>query len=84
MFLNGRLLRQELRFINTNLVNSGKFEVDAGHGGPTYVDTYSARTNWVGIVSDDRDVDAWPDAMEIDLYGNTLKDPRVGSVYKIR
>lgn len=83
VFLNGRLLRQELRFINTTLVNSGKFEVDAGYGGPNYVDTYSVRTNWVGIVSADADNDAWPDAREIDLYGNTRMVP-MGSVYTIR
>ncbi len=84
VFLNGRLLRQELRFINTNLVNSGRFHVESGISGSTYLDTYSVRTNWVGVVSDDRDDDAWPDAMEIDLYGNTSKDPGVGSVYMIR
>jgi hypothetical protein len=84
VFLNGRLLRENLRFINTNLVNSGRFEVRGGSAGPTYLDTYSVRTNWVGVVSDDRDNDAWPDAMEIDLYGNTSKDPGVGSVYVIR
>ena len=83
VFLNGRLLRQELRFINTNLVNSGKFEVDAGYGGPTYVDTYSVRTNWVGIVDVDVDQDSIPDAQEIDLYGNTRMVP-AGSVFKIR
>ena len=84
VFLNGRLLRQDLRFINTNLFNSGRFHVESGISGPTYLDTYSVRTNWVGVVSDDRDDDAWPDAMEIDQYGNTAKDPGVGSVYMIR
>ena len=84
VFLNGRLLRQELRFINTNLVNSGRFHVDSGISGPTYLDTYSVRTNWVGILSTDGDDDGWPDAMEIDQYGNTAKSPGVGSVYTIR
>ena len=58
--------------------------MESGISGPTYLDTYSVRTNWVGVVSDDRDDDAWPDAMEIDQYGNTAKDPGVGSVYMIR
>ena len=84
VFLNGRLLRQELRFINTNLVNSGKFEVDAGYGGPTYVDTYSVRPTSAGIVSDDRDQDGWPDALEIDQSGNTQKSPPQGAVYRFR
>jgi len=84
VFLNGRLLRQELRFINTNLVNSGKFEVDAGYAGPTYFDTYSVRTSWVGIVSIDADDDGWADAKEIDDNGNLQKFPDVGSVFTIR
>ena len=84
VFLNGRLLRQELRFINTNLANSGKFEVDAGYGGSTYVDTYSVRPTSAGIVSDDRDQDGWPDALEIDQSGNTQKSPPQGAVYRFR
>lgn len=83
LFLNGRLLRDQLRFINTNLVNGGSVEVDSGTAGPTYVDTYSARTNWVGIASDDADRDAWPDAQEIDLYGDLSQAP-VGCLYLFR
>jgi hypothetical protein len=83
VFLNGRLLRQELRFINTNLVNSGRFEVKAGYAGPTYLDTYSVRTNWMGIVSDDGDGDGLRDAWEIDQYGHLRQRP-AGSSYKMR
>ncbi len=83
VFLNGRLLRQELRFINTNLVNSGRFEAQGGYAGSAYLDTYSVRTNWVGVVSDDEDGDGWRDASEIDWYGNLLQRP-AGAVYRMR
>ena len=83
VFLNGRLLRQELRFINTNLVNSGRVEVDSGTDGSTYLDTFSVRISSVGIVSDDADHDGWPDALEIDMFGNTSQSLS-GSVYLLR
>ena len=83
VFMNGRLLRQDLRFINTNLVNSGRFELEGGYAGPTYLDTYSVRTNWAGIVSDDSDGDGWWDAREIDQFGNLLQRP-AGAIYRMR
>jgi hypothetical protein len=84
VFLNGRLLRQELRFINTNVVSSGRFEVESGYVGPTYLDTYSVRTNSIGIVSDDADNDGWPDAWEIDQFGNTAQTAVSGVVFKFK
>lgn len=83
VFLNGRLLKEQLRFINTNLTNSGRFELVAGYEGPTYLDTFSVWTNWSGIVSDDSDGDGIPDALEIDRHGNLATDP-VGTVFKFR
>lgn len=82
VFLNGRLLRMRLRFINTNLVTSGQFEVTAGYAGATYVDTYSVRTNWAGIVGD-TDGDQIPDALEIDRY-NDLNARPLGAVFRFR
>ena len=86
VFLNGRLLRQQLRFINTNLVNSGHFELDGGFSGPSYMDTFRVQTDSIGIVSDDRDGDGCADALEIDYFGNTFQSPPAGSgaVYYIR
>ena len=84
MILDGRLLRQELRFINTNLVNSGRFEVAGGCVGPTYLDTYSVRTNSDGIVSADLDHDSWTDVWEIDQNGNISQSPTSGSIFKLR
>lgn len=84
VFLDGRLLRQELRFINTNLVNSGRFEIDGGCVGPTYLDTYSVWTNSDGIVSASLDHDSWADAWEIDQNGNISQSPISGSIFRIR
>ncbi len=75
LFLDGRLLRQQLRFINTNLLNSGRFELDAGSVGPAYVDTYSVWTNGAGVVSLDLDNDGIPDALEIDQKGFIYDSP---------
>jgi hypothetical protein len=84
VFVNGRLIKQELRFVTASPVGSFRVELDAGLSVSTYFDTYSVRTSYVGIVSTDADNDTWPDAYEIDRNGNTQQSPGVGTVYSIR
>ena len=83
VFLDGRLLRQQLRFINTNLTGSGRFQAVSGFAGSTFLDTFSTRTNWVGIVSGDVDGDGIPDALEVDRYGDLRIRP-YGSVFRFQ
>lgn len=83
VFLNGRLLRNELPLINGSLTNCARFEAVGGYVGTAYLDTYSVRTNWAGVVSDDEDHDGWRDAWEIDAFGNLLQAPP-GAIYRMR
>ena len=83
VFLDGRLLRQELRVANVNPGASFHVELDAGGVLPVYFDTYSVNTNAAGIVSADTDQDGWPDAWEIDRFGNVGQSP-AGTVFKFR
>ena len=83
VFVDGRLLRQDLRFINAALTNSGSFTVQGGYMGPTYLDTYRVLTNASGIVSGDSDGDLLSDAWEIDKYRSIFLSP-IGTEYLIR
>lgn len=83
VFLNGRLMFQGLRFINTNLENCVKIQWNAGSGGATYLDDFHVYTNADQVVSGDGDGDGVADAVEINVCGNVFTWPR-GSVFKIR
>jgi hypothetical protein len=84
VFLDGRLLRQELQFVNANPGGSFRVKLDAGGSDSAWFDTYSVRPTATGIVSADRDQDGWPDAWEIDQFGNTLQSAPQGAVYRFR
>ncbi|MEI6165633.1 MAG: hypothetical protein WCS52_00410 [bacterium] len=83
VMLNGRLLVQELRFINTNQVNCERLEWEAGTAGPSYLDDLKVWTNAVPVHSLDGDGDGTPDAEEIDHSGNVFFWPN-GVIFKIR
>jgi hypothetical protein len=83
VMLNGRLLVQQLRFINTNQANCARFQVDGGFAGTTYLDDVKVWTNAVAVVSGDVDGDGRVDALEIHQYGNAFTWP-CGGVFKIR
>ena len=83
VFLNGHLLRQQLRFINTNLTHCATLNWSGGSRGATYLDGLNVWTNADSIVSGDVDTDGIADAREIQLGGSTTSYPR-GAVFKIR
>ena len=83
VMLNGRLLIQELRFINTNQANCQRLEWEAGTAGPSYLDDLKVWTNAVPVNSLDGDGDGTPDAVEIDHSGNVFVWPH-GVIFKIR
>jgi hypothetical protein len=83
VLVDGRVMIQGLRFINTNQSNCARFEADAGVAGATYLDAVNVWTNADSIAAGDNDHDGIPDAVEIDSYGNALLWPR-SSVFKIR
>ena len=83
VLLNGRVLIQQLRFINTNQANCARFECDAGMTGPTYLDDVNVWTNGDSVTSLDGDGDGFSDAVEINQCVDVLMWPR-GSVFKIR
>jgi len=82
VFKNGRLLIQQLRFINTNLTYCAAVEWEAGTAGSTYLDNINVWTNAAPVVSDDANQDGTPDAAQIDTAGY-IRWPS-GSVFKIR
>jgi len=84
VFLNGRILIEQLRFINTNLANCSKIEWRAGTAGSTYLDDLNIYTNANGVVSDDANGDGISDAIEIYRSGNVADMMPRGSVFKIR
>jgi hypothetical protein len=84
VFLDGRLLRQELKFVSASPAGSFRVELDAGESESTWFDTYSVRPTAAGIVSEDRDEDGSPDALEIDQFGNTSRSAPKGAVYRFR
>jgi hypothetical protein len=85
VLLNGRVLVQQLRFINTNQANCARLECDAGTAGSTYLDAVNFWTNAVSILSADADGNGVFDALEIDAngYAPTAFFPN-GSIFKIR
>jgi hypothetical protein len=83
VLVDGRVMIQGLRFINTNQSNCARFEADAGVAGATYLDAVNVWTNADSITSGDNNYDGTPDAVEIDFRGSVLFPPR-GSVFKIR
>ena len=88
VFLNGRLLKQNLPFINTNTNQMHWVDIEAGVRGDTWFDTLSV-TNGVpaGLETgpfSDLDHNAGPDALEIQRYGTLVSFMPRGSVFKIR
>ncbi len=83
VMLDGRLLAQQVRFINTNQDRCVKMEWDAGTAGNTYLDDVKVWTNAASVSSLDGDGDGISDAVEIDHSGDVFTWPR-GSVFKIR
>jgi hypothetical protein len=83
VMLDGRLLAQQVRFINTNQANCARMEWDAGTAGNTYLDDVKVWTNATSVTSLDGDGDGISDAVEIDHSGDVFTWPR-GSVFKIR
>lgn len=83
VFLNGRLLKQSLRFINTNKNYCAGLQWDSAPASPAYLDSVNIWTNVDPVVSDDADHDGISDAVEINNYGDVLTWPR-GAVFKIR
>ena len=83
VFLDGRLLLQQLSFRDASLKNSGQFEMVSGFGGASWLDEFNVWTNASSVTSLSRDGDDVPDAVEIDRYGDVSAYPR-GSVFTIR
>jgi hypothetical protein len=83
VMLDGRLLAQQIRFINTNQDRCEKMEWDAGTAGATYLDDVKVWTNAASVTALDGDGDGIQDAVEIDHSGDVFTWPR-GSVFKIR
>jgi 3D (Asp-Asp-Asp) domain-containing protein len=87
VFLNGRLLKQNLPFINTNTNQMRWVDIEAGVRGDTWFDTLSV-TNGIpaglaAMAPADTDHDGISDIDEINAYGSLSAYPR-GSVFKIR
>ena len=86
VFLNGRLMRQHVPFVNTNQVKASAFLFNSGRTAPAYLDNVNILTNVppdLDSPSYDSDHDGIPDAVEIARYGDLSAMPR-GSVFKIR
>lgn len=83
VFLDGRLLLQQVSFRNPSLKNSGQFEILSGFGGASWLDGFNVWTNASPGMSLSGDGDSVSDAVEIDLYGDVFTYPR-GSVFTIR
>lgn len=87
VFLNGRLLKEQIGFINSNTNQMKWVDVEASMRGDTWFDTLSV-TNGIpaGLAAGpdaDLDHDGLPDALEIQQYGSLSTYPR-GSVFRIR
>ena len=87
IFLNGHLMKQQLRYINTNQANCASMAWEAGSSVPANVDDVGVWTNALAEleVGDYRDLDGdgISDAIEIHQHGSLLVVPG-GSVFKIR
>jgi hypothetical protein len=79
-FLDGRLLRLGVPFINKTVTSYSKFSY-AGGNGNAYLDAVKIWTN--APTTSDGDGDGIDDAVEIHQYGDLATYPR-GSVFKIR
>jgi hypothetical protein len=79
-FLDGRLLRLGVPFINKTVTSYSKFSY-AGGDGNAYLDAIKIWTN--APTTSDGDGDGIDDATEIHQYGDLATYPR-GSVFKIR
>jgi hypothetical protein len=82
IFLNDRLMREQVGFISTTLSSYGSVTVNQGQDGTTYLDGVKIWTNVPGLVGD-LNFDRIVDAREIELYGSMRIYP-AGSVYVIR
>jgi hypothetical protein len=82
IFLNDRLLREQVRFISTALSHYGSLNVDSGPDGTAYLDDVKIWTNAPGLIGD-IDSDGILDSKEIPLHGSIWISP-VGSVFSIR
>lgn len=86
IFLNGRLLRENVLFINTNLTLCGGLRVMGGTESPAYLDNVSLATNVpaeFNSLAYDADRDGIPDVREIHSSGTLLAWP-LGAVFKMR
>ena len=81
VLLNGRLLIQQLRFINTNQTYCAGLQWDAGTAGSTYLDDLNVQTNGAAITSDSIGGGITV-AMIIDRYGSI--ETACGSVFLLR
>lgn len=86
LFIDGRLVRQGVPFCDLTLSSYQGLSVSAGDGS-AYLDDVKIWTNIpTGLTNgpnSDLDNDGLPDALEIQLHGDTAVYPR-GSVFKIR
>ena len=86
LFIDGRLVRQMVPFCDQTLSSYQGLSVSAGDGS-AYLDDVKIWTNIpTGLTNEpnsDLDNDGLPDALEIQLHGDTAVYPR-GSVFKIR
>jgi len=83
VMLNGRLVKQQLQFINTNQANCARLEWDAGTVGATYLDALNVWTNGANVTSGDLNANGVSDAVEVDRTGYINTWLR-GSIFKIR
>jgi hypothetical protein len=86
VFVNGILVRQQVPFISSAVSGYHHMTVQAGDGAALLDDVKI----WVGIPTglttgpySDLDSDGFPDALEIQNYGNVALSPQ-GSIYTIR
>jgi hypothetical protein len=83
LFLNGRLVRENIRLLNAARTQALGLRVDSGTAGSTYLDNVNISAMVPADLAGDRDGDGIEDTTEIDRYGSVLLWPR-GSVFKIR
>lgn len=88
VFMNGHLVRQQLRFISMSLGSCQGMSVESGNTPATYLDSVKIWTNVpVGVTNDpavsDLDRDGILDALEIQQSGDLTANPR-GTIFKIR
>ena len=82
VFVNGKMVRQQVPFISPAVDRYGLLNLNAGDGA-AYLDNVRIWTTVPPLMTDDGDMDGIADALEIQLCGNTMSWPH-GSVFKIR